>query len=57
MKNSQSFYKCKSCGDLIGADTDRRLVYCRCGKLGIDGNEYYTRILGDMKFIEQVGKS
>jgi len=57
MNQIQSFYRCKSCGDIIGANTNRRLVYCKCGKLGIDGNEYYTRILGDMKFIEHIKPS
>lgn len=46
MKNKQSFYKCKKCGEEILTNTNSRLVFCKCGKLGIDGNEYYVRIIG-----------
>jgi hypothetical protein len=47
MKNKQSFYKCKNCGDEIGVNTNSRLVYCKCSKLGVDGNGYYVRIIGE----------
>lgn len=47
MKNKKSFYKCKNCGDEIGVNTSSRLVFCKCGKLGVDGNEHYVRIIGE----------
>lgn len=56
MKHTQSFYKCKSCGDKIGINTNGRLVYCKCGKLGIDGNEYYVRIIGEKNDFEIVSR-
>ncbi len=47
MNNKQSFYKCKNCGGEIGLNTNSRLVFCQCGKLGVDGNGYYARIIGE----------
>lgn len=52
IKNKQAFYKCKNCGDEIGVNTNSRLVYCRCGKLGVDGNEFYVRIIGENDDLE-----
>lgn len=49
MKPQIIFYKCKNCKDEINADTNSRLIYCKCGQMGIDGNKYYVRILGDGK--------
>jgi hypothetical protein len=47
MNNIQSFYKCKNCGQEIAIDTNSKLVYCKCGKLGVDGNGCYVRIIGE----------
>ncbi|MFA6106569.1 MAG: hypothetical protein WC745_02735 [Patescibacteria group bacterium] len=57
MKIKQLFYKCKNCGDVISANTNSQLVYCQCGKLGVDGNEFYVRVIGDKKDFELVNKS
>jgi hypothetical protein len=56
MKNKQSFYKCKNCGDEIGVNTNSRLVYCKCGNLGIDGNGHYVRIIGEKDDPELIEK-
>ncbi len=56
MKNKQSFYKCKNCGEEIGVNTNSRLVFCQCGKLGVDGNEFYVRVLGNEKDFEIIEK-
>jgi hypothetical protein len=47
MKNKQSFYKCKNCGDEIGVNTNSRLGCCKCGKLGVDGNGDYVRVIDE----------
>lgn len=44
---TKSFYKCKNCGDEIAININSRLVCCKCGKLGIDGDECFVRIVGN----------
>lgn len=47
MIKKESHYKCKHCGDEIFWNTHKKLTYCKCGKIAIDGCEYYVRIIGD----------
>lgn len=49
-------YKCKHCGQEINADTISRLIFCGCGKLGVDGNEYYVRVLGEEVDFEVINR-
>jgi len=56
MTKIQSFYKCKKCGQEIAIDTNSKLVYCECGKLGVDGNEFYVRVIGEKSDFELVEK-
>lgn len=47
MKNKQSFYKCKNCGQEIAIDINSKLVNCKCGKLGVDGNGDHVWVVGE----------
>lgn len=39
---------CKKCGSLINVDTDSQYIPCACGAIAVDGNKYYTRVIGNM---------
>jgi len=41
------YYKCSHCGDEIFWNTNKKLTYCKCKKLCVDGCEYYIRVGGD----------
>ena len=41
------YFKCLQCGDEIFWNTHKQMIFCQCGALGIDGCEYYARIIGD----------
>jgi len=43
----QIYYKCTHCGDEVFCNTHKKLTYCKCEKIAIDGCEYYVRIIGD----------
>ncbi len=45
--NKQTYYKCTHCEDEIFWNTHKKLTYCKCEKIAIDGCEYYVRIIGD----------
>jgi hypothetical protein len=45
------YYKCKRCGNSIEPNTDKKLVFCRCGKIGIDGTVSSSRIVGNKDFV------
>lgn len=47
-------YQCKQCSSVIPANTNKKLIFCKCGKIGIDGCGYYTRVLGDMNFLNHI---
>jgi hypothetical protein len=47
-------YKCKKCGTCIESNTNRKLVFCKCGKIGVDGTLATTRIIGDKNFLTVV---
>ncbi len=40
------YCECLKCGDRISYDTNRKLIYCKCGAIAVDGWELETRILG-----------
>lgn len=42
-----SYVECQKCGSRINVDTNSDLIWCACGAVGVDGNEYYSRILGE----------
>lgn len=39
--------KCKKCGDEIFSNTRKKMTYCKCESVAVDGCEYYIRIIGD----------
>jgi hypothetical protein len=41
------YIKCKKCKDKIFGDTKKKLIYCKCKSIGIDGCEDYIRIIGN----------
>ena len=44
-----TYYKCTHCGDEIYWNTHKSMTYCKCGALGVDGCEFYVRLIGDEK--------
>ncbi|MDR3643297.1 MAG: hypothetical protein P4L74_06770 [Candidatus Doudnabacteria bacterium] len=42
-----TYYKCTHCGDEIFWNTHKKLTYCKCKKIWVDGCEYYIRIGGN----------
>lgn len=51
MKPRVLAYTCKKCGTSIDPNTNRKLVFCKCGKIGIDGTLVNSRIVGDKNFL------
>ena len=43
---TDTYYKCKKCGDEIFWNTRKEYISCTCGKLAVDGCEYYVRLMG-----------
>lgn len=41
------YCECLKCGDRISYNTDRKLIYCKCGTIAVDGSELSTRIIGN----------
>ena len=51
-----AYWRCKKCGDEIYWNTHKRLIYCKCGAMGVDGCEEYVRLLGEKKDYDEVIK-
>lgn len=50
------YYKCTHCGDEIFWNTHKKMMFCKCGAIYIDGCEDYVRIGGneeDYKIIKK----
>lgn len=41
------YIKCKKCADEIFGDTRKKMTYCKCKTIGVDGCEDYVRVIGD----------
>ena len=41
------YVKCKKCGDEIFSNTRKKMTYCKCESVAVDGCDYYIRIIGD----------
>ncbi len=52
----ETYYRCKKCGDEIYWNTHKKMTYCKCGAIAIDGCEYYVRINGNEKDYEKILK-
>ena len=46
-KNKKYCCQCKKCGDKMPYNTNKKMVYCKCGLIAIDGCADYTRIIGN----------
>lgn len=56
------YIECLKCGDKIYYDTDKKMTYCKCEAIAVDGCEFYTRIIGNEKdyksvYIDEKGKT
>ena len=50
----EAYWKCKKCGDEIYWNTRKKMIMCKCGALGVDGCEYYFRLIGNESDRERV---
>ena len=41
--------RCKSCDDIIESKHRHDFVFCKCGKIAVDGGKEYLRRVGDLK--------
>lgn len=47
-------YRCIKCNTVIPANTVKKLVFCLCGAIGIDGSFSQSRIVGDSRYLSVV---
>ena len=52
--NNGPYYKCTHCGDEIYWNTHKKMIMCKCGALGVDGCEFYMRLIGNEADREEV---
>lgn len=52
----QTFIKCKKCSDEIFGDTKKKMIYCKCQSISVDGCEDYIRVNGDKENYEIIDK-
>lgn len=50
------FYRCRTCETIIPSNTKGVYIPCKCGKIAIDGNAYYTRLIGNSSQAERLDK-
>ena len=43
----ETYYKCAHCKDEIFWNTNKKVTFCKCKKIWVDGCEDYIRIGGD----------
>ena len=43
----ETYHKCAHCKDEIFWNTNKKVTYCKCKKIWVDGCEDYIRIGGD----------
>lgn len=56
-QKTETYYKCVKCGDEIYWNTHKKMTFCKCGSLGVDGCEYYVRLIGNEADRERVMKA
>ncbi len=52
----RTYYKCKKCKDEIFYDTCKKMIYCKCKAIAIDGCDDYVRVMGDKNDYEVIEK-
>ncbi|TSC91244.1 MAG: Uncharacterized protein G01um10142_59 [Parcubacteria group bacterium Gr01-1014_2] len=50
------YWRCKKCGDEIYWNTHKKMIMCKCGALGVDGCEFYVRLIGNEADREEIKK-
>jgi hypothetical protein len=53
---TDTYYKCKKCGDEIFWNTHKKYTTCKCGALAVDGCEDYVRLIGNKEDWESIEK-
>ena len=53
---TDTYYKCKKCGDEIFWNTHKKYTSCKCGALAVDGCEGYIRLIGNKEDWEGIEK-
>lgn len=48
-KEYKIYFECRKCGDKLPGDTGKKMTYCKCEAIAIDGCQFYTRIIGEEK--------
>ena len=48
------YWRCKKCEDEIYWNTHKKMIMCKCGALGVDGCEFYVRLIGNESDREEV---
>ena len=57
IETKKEFYiKCVKCSDEISSNTHKRMIYCGCKAIYVDGCERYTRIGGDKENYIEIQK-
>ena len=54
LKTKYIYYKCKKCNDKIFWNTHKKMIYCKCGAIVVDGCEYYVRLIGNQEDFQEV---
>ena len=54
MVSEIKYYECKKCSSIIEPDTKKKLVFCKCGAISVDGTLFNSRILGDLNLLKTV---
>jgi hypothetical protein len=52
----ENYIKCKKCSTEIYWNTHKRMTYCKCGAVAVDGCEDYIRLIGNKEDYEQIQK-
>lgn len=56
-KEKELFIKCLKCGNEINSSTQKKLIFCKCGAISVDGCSEYIRINGNKKDYQQILKN
>lgn len=50
------YIKCKKCVDEISGDTRKKMTYCKCRTIAVDGCDDYIRAIGNEGDCETIKK-
>ena len=49
----KDYIECQVCGSCININTNGVYTPCACGAIAVDGNNYYTRVIGGFQYWKQ----